>query len=111
MQIQCAICCVKLSCFGLHSSSRSDLLFPTCIILTIVSVGNGTDIQVVAYRVRQLCLLMIHCNCFSISGPVTKWTLLTSEPQRIRVKRSGRTTQRKRKWMHFHLDFFPALYY
>lgn len=52
MQIQCDICCVKLSCFGLHSSSRSVLLFPTCIILTFVSVGNGADIQVVAYRVR-----------------------------------------------------------
>jgi len=51
MQIQCDICFVKLSCFVLHSSISSDLLFLTHIILIFISVGNGADIHIVAYRV------------------------------------------------------------
>lgn len=73
MQTQCDTRFVKLSCFVLHSSSRSDLLFLTPVILIFISVGNGTDIHVVAYRVRvympvmsddslQLLLYFRTCN-------------------------------------------------
>lgn len=99
MQIQCDICFVKLSCFVLHSSSRSDL-FLTHVILMFIYMGNGTDIYIVAYCVR-VYIPIVSVNdslyCFSISGPVTKWTLLTSEPQSIRVKRSGRSTHKKKE--------------
>lgn len=48
MRVQCDIYFVKL--VVLHSSVRSDLLFLPSFILVFISMGNGTDIHIVAYH-------------------------------------------------------------